>query len=263
MNEESKHLRLVDTHCHLQDAAFDSDRGETLSRALDALEWIVVVGDDLDASKQAVKLGGPRVFAVIGFHPYHAAQVDSSVIASLRDLASNPCVRAIGEIGLDYHNVHAPPEVQQSAFRAQLDLACELRLPVVIHNRDSHADVSTILDEYHSKLAGGIMHCFDGDTAFVTKCMDWGFHVSFAGNVTYPKAENLREAARAVPMDRLLVETDSPYLAPQPMRGRRCEPAYVQHTAAALALVKGSSPEEFASRTTENASRLFGVTQPV
>lgn len=253
------HYRLVDTHCHLQDDAFDADRAEVIARSLEALEWMVVIGDDLEASRRAVALTGPRVFAAAGFHPYHAAAVDGAAIDELRALAQAPGVRAIGEIGLDYHNVYAPPDAQHAALRAQLDLAVELELPVVIHNRDSHADMIAVLDEYHRRLTGGIMHCFDGDAGFVGKCAGWGFHVSFAGNVTYPKAANLREAARAVPLDRLLVETDSPYLSPVPMRGRRCEPAYVQHTAAALAREIGAPLDEFTAQTTENAARLYGV----
>lgn len=251
--------RLVDTHCHLQDDAFDADRAEVIARSLETLDWLVIIGDDLPASRRAVELTGPSVFAAVGFHPYHAALVDDSAVAELRQLAQAPGVRAIGEIGLDYYNVYAPPEVQHAALRAQLDLASELELPVVIHNRDSHEDMTAVLDEYHERLVGGIMHCFDGDAAFVGKCVAWGFHVSFAGNATYPKAANLREAARAVPMDRLLVETDSPYLSPVPLRGRRCEPAYVQHTAAVLAQEKGISLEEFTARTTENAARLYRV----
>lgn len=252
-------MPLVDTHCHLQDAAFDADRDEVLARALDALDWIVIIGDNLNTSREAAALGRDRVYAAVGFHPYHAADVNEDSLRKLKELAAAPYVRAIGEIGLDYHNVYAAHDVQQQAFRLQLDLAAELGLPVVIHNRDAHDDVAAILEEYHARLAGGIMHCFAGDAAFATRCAAWGFHVSFAGNVTYPKAAELRQATEAVPLNRLVVETDSPYLAPQPVRGQRCEPAYVRHTAAALAQVKGVSLEELEAATTENARRLFGV----
>ncbi|MCC6486059.1 MAG: TatD family hydrolase [Candidatus Hydrogenedentes bacterium] len=253
-------MGLVDTHCHLQDRAFDEDREAVIARALDALEWVVVIGDSLASSEAAAALTREGVFAAVGVHPYHPEQVDDAGVAVLRELAKRPGVVAIGEIGLDYykHN-NAPRDAQQEAFRRQLDLAVELILPVVIHNRDSHEDLAAILDAYAGRLPGGIMHCFAGDAAFVERCLQWGFHVSFAGNLTFPKAGAVREAARAVPLNRLLVETDSPYLAPQPVRGKRCEPAYVAHTAATLAEVFGLAPEDLASRTTENARELFRI----
>lgn len=252
--------RLVDTHAHVQEAAFDEDREEVLGRALDALAWLVVIGDDEAASERAVALTGPRIHAATGFHPYHAEAVDADAIARLRALASCPGAVAVGEIGLDYsRHATAPRDAQIRAFTMQLALAAELDKPVVIHNRDAHADMSAILDERHAALPGGIMHCFAGDPAFVERCVGWGLHISFAGNVTFPKAAELREAARVTPLDRLLVETDSPYLAPQAVRGRRCEPAYVAHTARFLAELLGVPFEEFARRTTRNAHRVFGI----
>lgn len=253
-------MRLVDTHCHLHDAKFDEDRDEILQRALDTLDWIVLIGDSIASSRDAQALTRENVYAAVGVHPYHPHEVTPEGIASLRDLAMNKHVVAIGEIGLDYYKYNeAPADSQQAAFRAQMDLAADLSLPVVIHNRDAENDTLAILGEYDGRVPGVIMHCFSGDAAFAERCTARGYYISFAGNVTYPKAQQLRDAAAAVPMDRLLVETDSPYLAPQPVRGKRCEPAYVTHTAAALAAVKGMDVESLTQQTTENAARIFQV----
>jgi TatD DNase family protein len=253
-------MRLVDTHCHLQDAKFDDDREAVLARALEILDWIVVIGDDLASSRRAVDLTQDRVYAAVGIHPYHARGVDEDALDQLRAMTANERVVALGEFGLDYFKYcDVPHDIQHAAFHAQLELAAELKLPVVIHNRESQDDVCAIIEEHHRDLAGGIMHCFAGDPAFVERCISWGFHVSFAGNVSFPKASELREAAIAVPMDRLLVETDSPYLAPQPRRGTRCEPTFVQYTAETLAEVKGVSIEELTEATSENAVSLFGI----
>ncbi len=253
-------MPLVDSHCHLQDSAFEPDRAEVLSRALETLDWLLVIGDDLPTSRAAVDLTQPCVYASVGIHPYHADAVDAQALEELRTLAQSPYVVAIGEIGLDYfkHN-DTPRDIQQTSFEQQLDLAASLELPVVIHNRDSDEDLSAILEAHHARLAGGVMHCFAGSTAFVERVLTWGFYISFAGNATFPKAEELRIAAQAVPLDRLLVETDAPYLAPQPVRGKRCEPAFVRHTAEALAKVLGVNFETLSAATAENAARLFRV----
>ncbi len=254
-------MPLVDSHCHLQDSAFDPDRQEVLSRSLEALDWLVAIGDDLPTSSAAVDLTGPRVYASVGIHPYYADSVDAPALETLRELAQSPRVIAVGEIGLDYfkHN-DTPRDIQQTAFQQQLDLATALGLPVVIHNRESDEDLSAILDTHHTRLSGGVMHCFAGSTAFVERVLSWGFYISFAGNVTFPKAEELRIAALAVPLDRLLVETDAPYLAPQPVRGKRCEPAFVKHTAEALAKLRGVDFETLSAATADNAAHLFGIT---
>ncbi|MCC6145195.1 MAG: TatD family hydrolase [Candidatus Hydrogenedentes bacterium] len=252
-------MRLVDTHCHLQHHRFDDDRQEVLARALGVLEWLVVIGDDLESSRAAAALVQDRVYATVGLHPYHAEQLDDDTLAELRALAAQPGVKAIGEIGLDYFNEYAPRPAQHQAFERQLELACELGLPVVIHNRSSDDDCYAILKNFANRLPGCIMHCFGSDAAYAERCVDLGFHVSFAGNAAFPKAPELREAAAAVPLDRLLVETDAPYLAPPPLRGKRCEPQYVVHTAECLAEVKGVSPEEFAAHTTANAHALYRV----
>lgn len=249
---------LADTHCHLQDARFDEDRADVLARSLDALDWLVVVGDELDTSRLAVDMTQDRVFATVGMHPYHADRVDAEALAALRGLAAHERVVAIGEIGLDYYRyAETSREEQQRAFEAQLELAAALGLPVVVHNRDADGDTAAILANAGRRLPGVVMHCFGSGAAFACTCLELGHYISFAGNVTFPKAENLREAASLVPLDRLLVETDSPYLAPRPVRGDRCEPRYVQYTAACLAEIKGVTIEAFAEQTTANAAGLF------
>jgi len=208
-------MPLVDTHCHLQDEKFDSDRDAVLERTLEALDWLVVIGDDLPTSERAVELVRPGIYATVGFHPYWADTLDDAGADRLRALAGHEGVVGIGEIGLDYFKYNqTPKEVQHAAFRRQLEIAVEHRLPVVIHNRESTDDLCEVLDEYAGFLVGGVIHCFAGGTEFVDRAVQWGFHISFAGNVTFPKAEELRIAAKAVPLDRILVETDAPYLAP-------------------------------------------------
>jgi TatD DNase family protein len=251
-------MPLVDSHCHLQDAKFDDDREQVIQRALDTVEWLVVIGDDLASSRAAATLIRPNVYAAVGIHPYYAATVTPEALDELRAMARAPSVVAIGEIGLDYFKYNDTPRVVQAkGFRSQLELAAELALPVVIHNRESTDDLCAILDEYHTRLPGGVMHCFAGDAAFVDRTLSWGFHISFAGNVTFPKAVELRDAARLVPLDKLLVETDAPYLAPQPVRGKRCEPAHVQLTAESLAETTGIDLEDLRTATTRNAAELF------
>lgn len=251
---------LVDTHCHLQDGKFDDDREAVLARSLKRLEWLIIIGDDLESSREAVALCHDGVYAAVGLHPYHAALGDTAGLQIIRNLAQEPGVVAIGEIGLDYSRYsECSPEVQEAAFTGQLQLAHELNLPVVIHNRDAHDHMRQVMRTHGHLLKGGVMHCFAGDPRFVEECLEWGLHISFAGNVTFPKAEDLREAARTVPLDRLLVETDSPYLAPQPVRGKRCEPIFVEYTAAVQAELHGVAIEELARITTQNAEQLFGV----
>lgn len=253
-------MPLVDSHCHIQDAKFKDDREAMIARALDVLDWMVVIGDDLPTSQQAVEITRDHIYASVGVHPYYAATVDDELIKSLRFLAQSDHVVALGEMGLDYFKYNeTPKDVQAMAFRRQLELACELNLPVVIHNRESTEDLCTIIDEYADNLCGGILHCFAGSPDFVKHCLSWGFHISFAGNVTYPKAEELRIAAKEVPLDRLLLETDAPYLAPQVHRGKRCEPAYTQHTAEFLAEFLEVPYEDFARMTAENAAKLYRI----
>ncbi len=252
-------MTLVDTHCHLQDAKFSDDREETIARTLAALEWCVVIGDDLPSSRAGLDITRDRIYAAVGVHPYYPETVDDAGIASLRELAAHDRVIAIGEIGLDYHLGGEDVPAQHRAFNRQLELAAELQLPVVIHSRDAADDTLAIMADHCKTVPDIVMHCFSGDASFAERCVVLGCYISFAGNVSFPKAEPLREAARVVPSDRLLVETDAPYLAPQPRRGKRCEPPFVQYTLEAVATARGDDPEVLARQTTENAHRFFRV----
>ena len=253
-------MRCVDTHCHLQMAQFESDRNEALERALGCLDWLVVVGDDLEGSKAACALTGERVYAVVGYHPYSAAKLTDATEQELRELAQQPRTVGIGETGLDYFNEFTPRVLQRPSFERQLALAAELKLPAVIHSRAAQEDTLAILRDHASHLPSCIMHCFGGDAAFAEQCLELGCYISFAGNVTYPKAEDLREAARVTPLEKLLVETDAPYLAPQCHRGKRCEPAYVVHTLEFIAKLKGINAEELGRQVVKNACTVFGIT---
>jgi TatD DNase family protein len=252
-------VRLVDSHCHLDDRQFDADRDETIARAQAAgVETLLAIGTgngppDLGA---AIRLADQYEFvcATVGVHPHDAAKASEETFASLRALARHPKVRALGEIGLDYHYDFSPRDVQRAVFERQLALAAEAGLPVVIHTREAWEDTLSVL---RSNWEGrGIMHCFTGDEQQAREALDLGFHLAFGGVLTFPKAEEVRQAARITPVDRLLVETDCPYLAPVPMRGKRNEPAFVVETVRRLAEVRGCAPEDIAAKTTANFERL-------
>lgn len=251
----------IDTHAHLEMEVFDSDREEVLKRAVEAgLTAIVTVGTTLADCKKAVALAGryPPLYAAVGIHPHEVKGIDSGTYDALRLLARRDKVVAIGEIGLDFFYDHSPREVQIRRFAEQLDLAEELDMPVIIHDREAHSETLRILRPRKGRLRG-VLHCFSGDQAMARECLDMGFHLSVAGPVTYPKAERLREVAREMPLERLLIETDAPYLAPQPHRGKRNEPAYVVETAGCLAEIRGLPVGELERLTAANARRLFRI----
>lgn len=252
-------MALVDTHCHLQHEKFSEDRDAVLARSLEVLDWLVVIGNDLDDSEALLPLLSDRVYGAVGIHPYHAKNYDQATEDQLRDWLFLPGIVALGETGLDYFNEFSPRADQARSFEAQLALAVACKKPVVIHNREADADCLAILRNFAQDLPGCIMHCFGSGPEVAEECVDLGFYVSFAGNVTFPKAQLLRDAAAVVPDDRILVETDAPYLAPPPLRGKRCEPHFVQHTAACLAAERGMSVEDFGALTTQNASHVYGL----
>lgn len=254
-------MGLVDTHCHLQSGRFEEDRESVIEECLNRLDWLVVIGDDVEGSREAMALIRPNLYAVVGVHPYSAKDFDEQQLAELREMAAHPQVVGIGETGLDYFNEYSPRDDQARSFRAQLELACDVGLPVVIHNREADEDSYTILKEFADRLPGCIMHCFGSGPEYARKFLDLGFYISFAGNVTFKKAVPLQESAKVVPMDRLLVETDAPYLAPVPLRGKvkRCEPHFVEHTAAFLAELKEVPLDAFTAQTTANAHRVYSV----
>lgn len=251
----------IDTHAHLEMEAFDRDREEVLKRAVEAgVTAIVTVGTTLADCKKAVALARryPPLYAAVGIHPHEVKGIDSGTYDALRLLARQDKVVAIGEIGLDFFYDHSPREVQLRRFAEQLDLAEELDMPVIIHDREAHAETLRILRPRKGRLRG-VLHCFSGDQAMARECLDMGFHLSVAGPVTYRKADQLREVAREMPLERLLIETDAPYLAPQPHRGKRNEPAYIVETAGCLAEIRGLPVGELKRLTAANARRLFGI----
>jgi TatD DNase family protein len=256
--------QLIDSHCHLDMQPYQDDLDQVLARALThGVKRIITVGIDLDSSRAAICLAAehPGVFATVGVHPHNVALLADHDYAELAALAKNPKVVAYGEIGLDFYYNHAPADVQICHFARQVDLAKQLDLPLVVHDRDAHAEVLEVLTRAHPFPAGGVMHCFSGDAAFAQAVIDLGFYVSIPGVVTFKKAETLQEAVRSVPLEKIILETDGPFLAPEPRRGRRNEPALLLFTAEKVAELKGLSLEEVVGATTANAEKLFRLVQ--
>jgi len=257
---------VIDSHCHLADETFEGDLDEVVERAKAAgLERALVIleaGNMKEASQAArLRLIWPETRVAIGVHPHQAHQFaddpDRMTALVREQFARTPDARAVGEIGLDYHYDYSPKDVQHAVFRAQVGLARELARPVVIHTREADEDTIAILKDEGRGEVQGVLHCFTGTPALARAGLDLGLYVSFAGIVTFPKAGDLRETARGVPLDRLLVETDSPFLAPVPYRGKRNEPAYVARVVAALAEIHATDPTEVARRTSANFHSLF------
>jgi len=257
---------VIDSHCHLDNPQFDPDREAVIDRALAAgVERMVVIGTgegppDVEAG---IRLADRHeaIYATVGVHPHDASKATPDTYKHLRDLLKHPKVIALGEIGLDYHYDHSPREVQREAFLQQMLIAGEAGKPIVIHTREAWEDTIALLEVYWRPYGlGGIMHCFSGGPMEAKRCLDLGFHLSFGGIVTFPKAIDVQEAARSTPSDRILIETDAPYLAPVPYRGKRNEPAFVAQTARKLAELRGVAPEEIARMTTENFLGLVGKT---
>jgi TatD DNase family protein len=257
-------LELVDSHCHLDDVQFDADRESVIGRAREAgLKYLLSIGtgDGPPTLDAAVKLAEAHsfVYATVGVHPNDAGKVDQQTIADLRSLLQHPKVKAMGEIGLDYH-WGGPREIQIPLFEQQLALAKQLRQPVIIHTRDAWEDTLAILrSHWTTDDPPCVLHCFTGDAKLACECLDLGYYLAFGGVATYAKATQVREAARITPSERLLLETDCPYLAPVPYRGKRNEPAYVINTAQAIADLRGVSGDELAVQTTKNFERIFAV----
>lgn len=254
-------MQLIDTHTHLCAHQFDQDRLAALDRARAAgVAQLIEIGYDLASSHAAIAFAEqhPDVVAVVGIQPNQIADLPADWLDHVAVLASHPKVVAIGEIGLDYYWKKAPAERQEAVFRAQLGLAREMRLPVVIHSRDAQADTLRILQSA-ARGQPGIMHSFSGGWSFAEACLDVGFMISFSGPLTFPKAVELHEVARRTPAAMLLTETDSPYLAPQPVRGKRNEPAHVRAVAEQLARLRGLSLDELAADVWQNAARIFAL----
>jgi TatD DNase family protein len=254
---------FVDTHCHLDTQYFEDGGAAALSRAQAAgvSAFVVVgVGKDLEPARHAIDLARHHSFvsAAVGVHPHDAVTLTESLYAELAELARADEVVAVGEIGLDYHYDHSPRDVQQKTFSRLVALARELKKPIVIHTREAARDTLAILESENARDVGGVIHCFSEDRAFAERALDLGFDLSFSGIVTFKNATSIHDVAAWAPADRILIETDSPYLAPVPMRGKPCEPAYVLHTAKRIAELRGQSLDEIARITTKNAATRFG-----
>ena len=250
---------LFDTHAHYDSRQFDADRDQVLSALPgQGVGLVVNPGCDLDSSRQAIGIAEryPFVYAAVGVHPEDCAGWQDTDVDELRSLAAHPKVRAIGEIGYDYHYDGDWKEAQRAAFEAQLQLAARLEKPVVIHDREAHGDTLELLRRYRP---AGVVHCYSGSAEMAKEVLSLGMYIGFTGVVTFKNARRALEAAAVVPLDRLLVETDCPYMAPEPFRGKRCDSTLLPHTIGRLAAVKGVSPQELADITNQNARRLFGI----
>jgi TatD DNase family protein len=250
---------LIDTHAHLDMEEFAGDLEAVLARAQQAeVRQIITIGIDLPSSQKAIEIAGRNrsIHASVGHHPHHAKTLDAQVLKELVHLAEAPEVVAWGEIGLDFFRRHSPPDSQIEAFERQLDMAGEMGLPVIIHDRDAHEQLVEILKK-RKFPSGGVIHCFSGDYETAVSFMDLGFHISIPGTVTYRKAALVQEVASRIPLERLMVETDAPFLSPAPHRGKRNEPAYVRYTALEIARLRGMDFKALAHATSVNARTLF------
>lgn len=257
-------MQLFDTHAHLHFPDYADDLDAVLERARGAgVRGMVTIGTDRESNQAVVEMARrvPDVWATVGIHPHDAGDAGEADFAEMEKLArSEAKVVGFGEMGLDFYRNLSPPEAQREVFRRQISMARELGKPLVIHCRDAHDETLAILAEERAREIGGVMHCFSGDVQIARRCLDLGLFISLAGPVTYKNARALPEVARFVPEDRLVVETDCPYLPPTPHRGKRNEPAYVALTAAFVAGLRGVAPEALGAAVTANASTLFGIT---
>ena len=253
-------MELIDSHAHLDAGQFASDLSQVLERARQkGVRYIVTVGTDLLSSLRAIELANRYhfVYASVGVHPHDADKVEEKTLEKLRELARQPKVVAIGETGLDYYRNYSPRPAQQQLFRDLIKMAKEVGLPLIIHQRHAQEELTASMDEEEAWEVGGVMHCFSGSEEHARRCLEKGFYLSFAGNITFPKATLLRRIIRETPMERILIETDSPYLAPLPHRGRRNEPSYVEIVAEKIAELKGLSVEQCGKMVTANLQRVF------
>lgn len=253
---------LFDTHVHLNVAQFEQDQEEVIKRAQEAgVTKMVVVGFDHETIPKAIDLAEkyPFIYAAVGWHPVDAIDFTPKELIWLEELSKHPKVVALGEMGLDYHWDKSPKEVQADVFRQQIRLAKKVNMPIIIHNREATADIITILQEEHAEEVGGIMHCYNDSPDYVQTFLDLNFYISLGGPVTFKNAAMPKEVAKVVPLDRLLIETDCPFLAPHPNRGKRNEPAYVKWVAEKIAELRGVKVADIEQATTNNAVLLFQI----
>lgn len=256
---------LIDSHAHLDMEDFQQDLPMVLNRAIQGgVCQVITIGIDLASSKKALDIAKAHhfVFATVGCHPHNADRLENGDLDRMAELAAGSKVVGWGEIGLDFHRNHSSREGQMRAFEAQLEIAAHLDLPVVIHDRDAHDEVLAMLQSMGKSRPRGVIHCFSGDYALAEAFMELGYYISIPGTVTFPKAHAVKEAAARIPLDRLLVETDAPFLAPAPKRGKRNEPALVYYTAKEIANLRDTSFDEVARRTAANTRMLFAMPEP-
>jgi TatD DNase family protein len=258
--------QLIDSHCHLNYDYSPKSLEEILKEATqNGVSHLVTIGTDLESISEIQKISQKYepVFHTIGVHPHDVNQLTEVGMSQLKEAAQHPKCRAIGEIGLDYHYDHSPRDQQKHWLNRQLELALDLKLPIVIHSREGEEDLLAALTQYTSQLPQnsipGIIHCFSGTAEFGMKCIELGFYISFSGILTFKKADEIRTAAQSYPLEKLLIETDAPFLAPIPHRGKKCEPSMVTLTAQKLAEIKGVTLEKVAEITTQNAKRVFRI----
>lgn len=253
-----------DTHAHLDDGRFKEDQDKVIMRAKDAgVSLIVNVGYNLISAKNTVELTKKYdfIYGAVGIHPHDAKDANDNVLSRIKNMTKEPKIVAIGEIGLDYYYDNSPRDIQKRVFRRQIMLARELKMPIIIHDRDAHQDVFDIVKEEKACEVGGIFHCYSGSLEMAREVMKLGFYISFGGPVTFKNAHKLKEVAKEVPLDRMLIETDCPYLTPVPYRGKRNEPSYVLHTAKEIADIRGMNVDELAKITYENGKKVFGINE--
>jgi len=251
---------LIDSHAHLDLPEFDGDRDLVVQRAVEkGVKYILNVGVNLESSRKATELADKYdiIFASVGVHPHDAKAIEDGTYTALKSLAKKRKVLAFGEIGLDFFRDLSAREVQVKRFREQINLAGELKLPLIIHDRDAHKEIVNILREEGAKNLGGVIHCFSGDYAMAKSCLDMGFSISIPGTVTFPKALQLQEIVKKLPLSSILIETDCPFLAPVPHRGKKNEPSFVRYVAEKIAFMKNTSFENVAKATSLNFKRLF------
>ena len=255
-------MRLFDSHCHLDDERFDEDRAETIARTrAGGVGRCVCVGSDLPSSRRCIALAEAHdfIYAAAGVHPHEAKDAPADYLDQLKEMLSHPRVVALGEIGLDYYYDFSPPDIQKRVMNEQIDLALETDMPVIFHIRDAHGDMFDLLRARGSRLPAAVIHCCSASAEMVREYLKMGFYISFGGPITFKNAATPIEASRAVPLDRLLIETDSPYLAPVPLRGRRNEPANVRYVLEKQAEIHGVDPETLADMTFRNACALYRI----
>lgn len=253
---------LFDTHAHLDDDRFDEDRKKVIEQCkLEGVELIMNAASDVPTSLKAIALAEEYdfIYAAVGVHPHEAKSMNQNTLKVLGELASNPKVKAIGEIGLDYHYDFSPRDMQKQCFMEQIDLAKQLKLPIIVHDRESHGDIMDIFKKMNVCGMGGVLHSFSGSAEMAKECLKLGFYLSISGSVTFKNNVKTVEAVREIPLDMLLIETDSPYLTPVPHRGERNYPGYVRHVAEKIADIKGISLEEVVNKTLENGKRFFNI----